>query len=85
MVKKIQVLVVKEYVYEPDPEDYVDELEGEFTIERALELDKADVPKGKIKLEDLAEEITVVGLTWRIIDEPDDLVDEALKSTVEEP
>lgn len=70
MVKKIQILVVKEYVYEPEPDDYVDELEGEFTIEKALELDKADVPKGKIKLEDLADEIRIVGLNWRIIEEP---------------
>lgn len=70
MPKKILVHVVTEYVYEPDPDDYVDELVGEFTIEKALELDKADVPKKKIKLEELADEITVVGMTWRVIDEP---------------
>lgn len=70
MPKKIMVIEVREYVYEPDPEDYVDEIEGEFTIEKALELDKADVPKKKVKLEDLAEEIRIVGMNWRIIDEP---------------
>lgn len=70
MPKKIQVLVVTEYVYEPDPDDYVDEIPGEFSIETALALDMADVPKGKIKLEDMADEIRIIGRTWRIIDEP---------------
>lgn len=70
MPKKISIIEVREYVYEPDAEDYEGELEGEFTIEKALELDKADVPKGKIKLDALAEEIRVVSRTWRIIEEP---------------
>lgn len=70
MVKKIQVLEIREYVYEPDPDDYVDEFEGDYTIEKAIELDKTDVPKGKVKLEELAQEIRVVGRSWRIIDEP---------------
>lgn len=71
MPKKIIVHEVREYVYEPDPEDYTDEIEGEFTIEKALELDKVDVAKGKIKLhEGLADEVRIVGRTWRIIEEP---------------
>lgn len=69
MVKKIQVLEIREYVYEPDPNDYVDEIEGEFTLEKALDLDKKDVGK-RIKIEELADEIRVVGRSWRIIDEP---------------
>lgn len=69
MPKKIIVHEVREYVYEPDPDEYVDEIEGEFTIEKALELDKKDVDK-RIKLEELADEVKVVGRTWRIIDEP---------------
>lgn len=67
MVKKIQVLEIREYVYAPDMEDYVDE--GVSTIEGALELDKKDVGK-RIKIEELADEIRVVGRSWRIIDEP---------------
>lgn len=70
MPKKIQVIVVTEYVYEPDPDDYADDLPGEFSIEGAMRLDMADVPKGKISIEDMADDIRIVGRTWRIIDEP---------------
>lgn len=70
MPKKIQVIEVREYVYEPLPEDYVNELPGEFSVERAMALDMEDVPKKKIKLEEMADDIRVVGRTWRIIDEP---------------
>lgn len=69
MVKKISVIEVREYVYEPDPDDYVDEIEEPFSIEKALELDKKDVGK-RIQLDELADEVVVVNRLWRIIDEP---------------
>lgn len=69
MPKRIMVVEIREYIYTPDPDDYADEIEGEFTIQKALELDKKDVDK-KIKIGDLADEIRVVGRSWRIIDEP---------------
>lgn len=70
MPKKIMVIEVREYVYVPDPEDYADEIEGEFTIDKAITLDQVDVSKKKIKLEDLVDEIRVVNRIWRVIDEP---------------
>ena len=72
MVKKIQVIEIREYVYTPDIENpdspYA---EADVTdIGGALELDKADVEKGDADLVDLGDgDYQVVSRSWRIIDE----------------
>lgn len=72
MVKKIEVIESRKYVYEPDLDDgsvYAEQ--GITTVEGALALDKKDVEEGATTLHDINEGyFEVVERTWRIIDEP---------------
>lgn len=69
MTKKIQVIEVREYVYTPEDEDYADYPDAD-TTEKKMAVDKRDTEEKRIKLEELADEITVISRAWRIIDEP---------------
>lgn len=72
MPKKIEVIEVRRYVYEPDLEGSSVYAEQDVdTIEGAIELDKKDVDEGATTIHDIAEGyFEVTTRTWRIIDEP---------------
>lgn len=72
MVKKIEVIQTRRFVYEPDLEDS-DSVYAEYdieTIEAAMALDEKDVKKGTTTIDDITDgDVDSVTYQWRIIDE----------------
>lgn len=73
MVKKIECIETRRYVYEPDLDStssYYVEYDVD-TAEGALELDKKDVESGATTLHDIAQGYyELVERKWQVIDEP---------------
>lgn len=67
MLKKIQVVVTTTYEYEPDLHgEYYGEHEA-YNLYSAMELDKKDVEKGEITLDELAGDPSIVDRKWTMV------------------